>query len=438
MLPLPMGIARVLAWLGLLLTLAGPGSAAAQNVLRVGTSGDYAPFSLASPVTLDGVDGFDVALARAYAAERGLKLEWVRFTWPALLSELSKGSFDVAMSGITVRPDRSLAGSFSLPLVESGAVVLVNEPSPVASLEKLDQLRYRIGVNAGGHLERVAQAHFRRATLLSIPENEGVLRAFLTLAVDAVVTDTLEAPVWEAQAGKTRRFGPFTRDRKAFLVHPDRGELAADLDRWLLAREGDGSLAKLRRRWMPGLPAGSPTEPLAALVAAMDERLALMPWVVATKREAARPIQDRARETRVIAAGVAAVARAAAASGAPAPPDEAVKAFFRAQIDAAKQVQLSAGRDEDFAPVLPLPDLEQELRPALIRIGDRIARLLVALPEGLERARVAAACSDGLRSEWLAPGAVEKLGKAVFELARQRDSARASQPATNGSSKQEP
>ena len=44
------------------------------------------------------------------------------------------------------------------------------------------------------------------------------------------------------------------------------------------------------------------------------------------------------------------------------------------------------------------PDLQAELRPALLRIGDRIADLLVALPEGLSEAHVARVTRDGLRA----------------------------------------
>lgn len=406
---------------------------AEPGVLRVGTSGDYAPFSLAAPGAPDGVDGFDVALARAYAEERGLSLELVRFAWPQLAADLAAGHFDVAMSGITVRPDRSLVGRFSVPLATSGAVALVREPTSVSNLDELDQRRYRIAVNAGGHLERVAHARFRRATLVSVPENDAVLRALESLSVDAVITDSLEAPLWEAQAGEVRRFGPFTRDRKAMLVRADRPGLAADLDRWLLARAADGSLGALRSRWIPGPPQPETATPLSALVAAMDERLALMPWVVAAKRRDVRPIADPARERRVIAAGIAAVAQAAASAGAEVPAEADVRAFFTAQIEAAKQVQLRAGRDPDFTPEQPVPALDGELRPALLRIGERIAALLVALPEDLREADLAAACRDGLRSPWLDAASRSALVRALYRV-----SARASSPATNGSATQVP
>jgi cyclohexadienyl dehydratase len=456
MLALPMGTRTLLASLGLLLLLPASLVAREPGTLRVGTSGDYPPFSAGDPATFDGVDGFDVVVARAYAEERGLALRFVPFRWPALLADLAADRFDLAASGVTVRPERSLAGRFSVPLAESAALVLAHGHLPVDNLDELDQRRFRIGVNAGGHLERVARARFRRATLVSIPENQGVLRSLQELDVDAVVTDTLEAPVWERQVEDVRRLGPFTRDRKALLVRPEQGDLAADLDRWLMEREADGSLSRLRRRWLAGTRSRPLAAPLEALVAASDERLALMPWVLAAKRRDVLPIADPVREKRVIEAGVAAVARAAEEAGRPAPPEDAVRAFYRAQIDAAKQVQLRAGRAEDFTPPEPIPDLEGELRPALIRIGERIATLLVALPEDLDEARVVRTCHDGLRSPWLDDSSEGQLARAFVAIAKaprsppeeaedaeseaapQRDSSRASQPARKGSSRQTP
>ncbi len=44
-------------------------------------------------------------------------------------ADLGAGRFELALSGITIRPDRSLAGRFSLPLTTTGAVALVPDTS---------------------------------------------------------------------------------------------------------------------------------------------------------------------------------------------------------------------------------------------------------------------------------------------------------------------
>jgi cyclohexadienyl dehydratase len=64
------------------------------------------------------------------------------------------------------------------------------------------------------------------------------------------------------------------------------------------------------------------------------------------------------------------VTKAAAALHRPAPPDDVVDAFFRAQFDAAKEVQRAAPSKEARFSL-------EELRAAIGRITRRMARLLV-------------------------------------------------------------
>ncbi len=411
--------AQLRRWLTLLALIAALAArAAAAETLRVGTSGDYAPLSAASGNDPSGLDGFDVAVARAYAEERGLTLEFVIFRWPSLLVDLTKGRFDVAMSGITVRPERSAAGRFTVPVLESGAVVLVAQPERWPSLDDLDRPRVRIGVNAGGHLERAARARFPRATLVAIPDNDTVLRALLEGSLDAAVTDTLEAPVWLRAGEGFAALGPFTRDRKAYLVRADRPELAADLDAWLLARERDGSLARLRRAHLGDAAGGPVATPLGAILAAVDERLSLMPLIGVAKRREGLPLEVPEREALVLDAAVGEALDAAARAGSPPPPRAEVRGFFRAQIDAAKQVQWDSVRDPEFSPPASLPDLDSALRPALLRIGERQTRLLLALPAQPDLATLRQSTRDALRTPRVSEGSALAIANAIARLSQ--------------------
>jgi cyclohexadienyl dehydratase len=419
-LQLPNTARRVTA--GLLLAALALGALGAgawdPRTLRVGTSGDYAPFSATSAEGATELEGFDVAVAHAYAEERGLALEFVRFRWPDLLTGLVGNDFDVAMSGVTVRPERSAAGRFTVPVVETGAVLLIRQPERWSELDELDRRIVRIGVNAGGHLERVARVRFPRATLVSIRDNLAVRRALVEGSLDAAVTDALEAPIWLRGTRGMAARGPFTRDRKAYLVRADRPGLAADLDAWLLARERDGGLAHLRRRHL-GDAAGSPVAtPLGALLAAIDERLAIMPLVGTAKRETGLPLEVPEREAIVLDAAVAGV-RAAAERARVAPPSDAlVRALFRAQLEAAKEVQSAAIKHPGFSPMQPLPDLDTQLRPALLRIGERIARLLIALPQGLDEASLRATARQALRTPHLSEDSTLAIANAIARLSR--------------------
>ncbi len=428
---------------------AGRARALEQAVLRIGTSGDYAPFSTRTDSPGEGepsYQGFDIDVARAFAIDRGLRIEWVPFAWPELLVGLREKRFDLAMSGVTVRPERSLEGRFSVPVMTSGAVLLVSDSAMEAgdagrSVEEqvraLDRPQVRVSVNAGGHLERVTRARLPHAGIQAFADNDAVRRALLQGNVDVAVSDTLEAPVWLEGMRSIRLIGPLTEDRKAYLVDPDRDELSRDLDAWLVAREREGMLADLRRRHFPGVTAPDTAEPLHALLAAIVERLALMPWVAEAKRAGGRPVEDLAQEVRVIDAALAGVVKASQLGSTPPLDAAAVRAFYRAQIEAAKVIQRSVLAGPTAADV-HVVDLVAVLRPALMRIGSRMAQLLVEVSQIEDRRHWRRRVGEELAAAHLPRASVEAIADAILGLRAGSDGRKAAAKAAKSSTHRHP
>jgi cyclohexadienyl dehydratase len=417
--------------------------------LRVGTSGDYPPFSVRNA---DGsLGGFDVAVALAYARDRGRRVDFVPFRWPELGERLLAGDFDVAMSGVTVRADRLVAGIMTSAVAQAEAVLMTRADRPRGDFDRPERT---IAVNRGGHLERVARARFPRATLVAVDDNRRLPELLQGGQVDALVTDTLEAaifgltraadgrdgaptPAADATAGPRNPArgaytagvpgdGPFViaarlgRDRKAYWLAPANAALAADLDAWLLAREQDGLLPELRVRHL-GSPSLSAPPVESALAPAVDglvdlvaRRLMLMPSVAAAKRAAGLPIEDRAREAAVEEAA----AGRAAADGLAAPE---YRALIRAEIAAAKAVQSATSTGEAPSNAAPLLTA---VRTAIERIDAAIlARLVCIAPV---RAPVDVLL-PALRADADLPGLNDRLRRAIAEAitrVQRRDVAR--------------
>jgi chorismate mutase-like protein len=312
-------------------------------VLRVGTSGDYAPFSLRGR-------GFDVDVARALTSDLGLAIEWVRFRWPELSQVVRSDRVDVAMGGITWRPERAVIGWMSRTVARGGPCV-VGDPS--AGL---------IAVNRGGVLEAWARSRFDRREIVSFDDNLALPALLAGGAVAAFVTDSFEVSSRPPVGGATVRCDP-PRDRKVYWIAPARAaDLGARIDDWLAANEG--RIAELRRRWL-GAP--SPRDDVDDLVDRIARRFELMPAVAAWKRAHARPIDDPDREAQVLErAQERARARALEPSG--------VRRLFEVQIELAKAIER---RVIDGSPTLL--DLDGELRPLLSRIGDEIVAALAAV-----------------------------------------------------------
>jgi cyclohexadienyl dehydratase len=317
-------------------------------VLRVGTSGDYAPFSK------QGV-GFDVDVATEMAADLGYRIEWVPFTWPELHGQVAANALDVVMSGITWRPERSVVGEMSRAVASGGPCLLSRKPPGT------------VAVNRGGILEQWARAKFPAPQIRVVDDNLALPRLLEQGEVDAIVTDSFELahfarPGWSAQCDPAR-------DRKVYWVSPAReAELAPRIEAWLA--EHEPRLRALRRQWL-GSEAG--WTPVAHLIDLLARRLSLMPAVAAYKRAHGLPIEDKPREAIVLQEAIDA---AAAAGLAP----ESVRALFAEQIELAKAVQQRA------APVPPL-DLDSVLRPELSRLGERILSALAASAAELSQLR---------------------------------------------------
>jgi cyclohexadienyl dehydratase len=314
----------------------------AEPVLRVGTSGDYAPFSLRGR-------GFDVAVAQALAHDLGLRIEWVRFAWPELRADVAAGRFDVAMGGITWRPERAVIGWMSRAVAQGGPCVVGDPASgPIA-------------VNRGGVLESWARRRFAPNRLIAIDDNLSLPMLLAGGAVGAFVTDSFELSSRPRPARAAVRCEP-ARDRKVYWIAPSRAaELGSKVDRWLA--DNERRLAELRARWLGR--AASRGE-IDDLVDQLARRLAFMPAVGAWKRARGAPIEDPEREQAVLAAAE----HDARSKGLDA---TSVRRFFAVQLDLAKSIQRRAD------PNAPALDLEKEIRPALSRIGEQIVDRLAAV-----------------------------------------------------------
>ncbi|HXZ86329.1 MAG TPA: transporter substrate-binding domain-containing protein [Myxococcota bacterium] len=347
------------------------------RVLRIGTSGDYAPFSSES-------GGFDVEVAQRLAERLGMRVEWVHFRWPELERDLREGRIDVAMSGVTWLPSRALVGYMSRAVASGGACVIGPETAR------------RIGVNRGGALERWARAALAGREIVAVDDNRALPGLLASGAVDAIVTDSFELDAF-LRPGDAHRCEP-PRERKVYWVSPARAAaLGPRIDRFL--HDEEDWLDEERERWLGG---SAPRAPLDHVIDLLARRLALMPGLGAWKRAAGVPIADPEREARVLE-------RAEAAARARGLDRAAVREFFALQIELARAVQERAGAAAEPLPLEPA-------RALLERLGDEIVAGLaeVAGSAGLDPERLAPL------GEWLEPAEVERVARALEGLVTDR------------------
>ena len=338
---------------------AAPIDAPPKPVLRVGTSGDYPPFSTVGDVAADGSasrSGFAVEVAGRLARDLGYDVAFVPYDWPDLASAVAANEFDVAMSGVTWRPGRAAAGWMSRAVASGGPCVVsaADAASPLA----------QVAVNRGGILERWTRDRFGSGAtrIVAVDDNLSLPGRLERGEVDAFITDSFEVEHFGRDGWRRRCEAPV--DRKVFWVAPGRAdELGPAIDRWI--QRNEGWLEGRREEWFGR---GQGRDELDHLLDLVARRLAFMPPIAVWKAARGVAIEDPERERIVLEAA----GRTAAEFGLdPAP----VREWFALQIDLAKAVQRRT------APAAPTLELDA-MRPALIRLGERQVRALRAMAAG--------------------------------------------------------
>jgi cyclohexadienyl dehydratase len=164
----------------------------ASGTLRVGLTGDYAPYSLRGA---DGqVTGADVVMAQALASELGVALEIVPTTWKSMSEDFAADRFDIAMGGVSVTPARAALGDFSITVLRDGKrpIVRCADKDRYISIAAIDQPNVRVVFNPGGTNEAFAKDHFPDAKLAEYPDNRTIFDEIAAAHADVMVTDGAE------------------------------------------------------------------------------------------------------------------------------------------------------------------------------------------------------------------------------------------------------
>ena len=162
------------------------------GVLRVGTTGDYKPFSFREPN--GSYQGADITMARSLAAALGVRIVFVPTEWGELSSDFAANKFDIAVGGITILPEREKIADFSTPVLVDGKrpIVRCADRMRFSSISAIDQANVRVVVNSGGSNEAFAGAHFQRAKLTVFPNNVTIFNEIIAGREDVMVTDGTE------------------------------------------------------------------------------------------------------------------------------------------------------------------------------------------------------------------------------------------------------
>ncbi|MEM5491942.1 amino acid ABC transporter substrate-binding protein [Hoeflea sp. AS16] len=221
-----------------------------NDTLRVGMSGGYFPFTF---VQQDKLQGFEVDVMNAVAAETGMNVEFVTMSFSGLIGALNSGRIDTVANQITITPEREAAFVFTQPYVYDGAQVVVKKGNEDVIGGPEDLKGRTVAVNLGSNYEQLLR-ELPYADEINIKTYESNIEQDTALGrVDAFVMDRVssaqviqKSPLPLALAGQ-----PFSEIRNALPFRDDEtGRAQRDrVDAALTALREKGTLAEISQTW---------------------------------------------------------------------------------------------------------------------------------------------------------------------------------------------
>ncbi len=225
-----------------------------SGVLRVGTAGDYRPMSYMDPET--GVcTGFDAELAEDLAAAIGVKIEYVKTSWPTLMEDTLAGKFDLAICGITITEARKEEALMSVGYLGDGKTVLcrAEDADKYTSLEAINRSEVRVMENPGGLNEKFARENLPDATLIIHDVNQEIPGLVASGEADVMITETLEAGYYVGQDSRLAApliFEPFSHGELGVLMPKGSEDLLDYVNQFLMEEKESGRIDALAEKYI--------------------------------------------------------------------------------------------------------------------------------------------------------------------------------------------
>ena len=181
-----------------LCTLCLTGVAEEDGKLILGTTLGWPPFEEVDDQ--GNAIGFDIDIGRLIAEKLGMELAVEDINFDGLLMALDDGKVDMVLAAMTITDERAQQVNFSAPYFEaSQQVVMRKDAEPITALEQLPEKLVAAYQGTTGHLMCEEMGMVAGDKLAIFNSLADCVMELLAGRVDAVVMDTVPAPIYVAQ-----------------------------------------------------------------------------------------------------------------------------------------------------------------------------------------------------------------------------------------------
>lgn len=225
---------------------------ASADDLIVATDTAFVPFEFKEG---DKYVGFDVDMWDAIATELGLTYELRPMDFAGIIPALQTGQVDVALAGITIKPERQEVIDFSDGYYDSGFLLMVPADSTITG-EK-DLAGKSLAVKTGTSASDYAEQNFTDTELRKFPNIDNAYLELRAGGVDAAMHDTPNVLYYVATAGdgQVKAVGEQMMAHQYGIGFPKGSELTAKVNGALANMKADGRYDAIYEKWFGAKPA---------------------------------------------------------------------------------------------------------------------------------------------------------------------------------------
>lgn len=214
----------------------------------IATDATWPPFEYVNDQ--NQIVGFDIDLMNAIATSAGIKIEFQNVAFDPLLAGMAQGTYDAAISSITITDDRAKSMLFSDSYYVAGQMIVTKKSN--TSITSDDSLQGKtLGAQLGTTGETLANG-VTGATVKTYNQIGLAIQDLLNGQIDAVICDT---PIANSYVNKNASIlkivgDALTTENYGIAVNKNEPALLAKINQGLAAVKAAGTIDTLVTKWL--------------------------------------------------------------------------------------------------------------------------------------------------------------------------------------------
>ena len=217
--------------------------------IRVATDATWPPFESVNETT-KAIEGFDIDLLKAIAEKENLEIEFINVAWDPLLAGMAQGTYDAAISSISITAERQKVMLFSDPYFAAGQLIAVRiDNTSITDNSSLSGKKVGVQLGTTGNIE---VDNIQGATAKPYDDIGLAFQDLMNGQIDAVVADN---PLILSYIGKNstklKTAGQvFSAENYGIAVAKGKEDLLKKINSGLKKVKAEGIIETLSKKWL--------------------------------------------------------------------------------------------------------------------------------------------------------------------------------------------